>query len=163
MSKAKYNLIKSYEKGYRIVNNEIIGKRGVIKGSVGSYGYIEFSVRIGSKSVNIPVHRLVAYQKFGDKIFEGKIVVRHLNGDCKCNFEWNIAIGSNLDNHLDRDREDVLEHALNATSYAKKHDHKAIIEYRKSGATIKDIMHKFNISSKGTVSFIINKSCDLKD
>lgn len=42
----------------------------------------------------------------------------------------------------------------------KKHDHEAIIEYYNSKMfpSYKDIMEKFNISSKGTLHFILKKN-----
>lgn len=40
------------------------------------------------------IHRLQAYQKFGDKIYEDGIVVRYLNGDRYDNSYDNIGIGT---------------------------------------------------------------------
>lgn len=47
---------------------------------------------------------------------------------------------------------------INAMYGNKKHLHNEIIEYYNKGKTYKQIMKKFNISSKGIVSYIIKKS-----
>lgn len=38
------------------------------------------------------------------------------------------------------------------------HNHEAIIKDRAEGYTYKQLMEKYGISSKGTISFILNKS-----
>lgn len=43
------------------------------------------------------------------------------------------------------------------------HDHEAIIKDRKNGYTYKELMGKYGISSKGTISFIINKALKNKE
>ena len=50
----------------------------------------------------VAIHRLQAYKKFGDKIFEKGIVVRHLNGDSKNNYydKYKINILFLIQNHL---------------------------------------------------------------
>src|SRR5690606_12340030 len=68
--------------------------------------YLSFGVYAPDKGViQVAVHRLVAYQKFGDAMFEPGIMVRHLNGNPRDNRGGNIAIGSASDNRLDIDPE----------------------------------------------------------
>lgn len=55
----------------------------------------------GSHRNYVYEHRLVAFQKFGIKVFEDKIVVRHLNGNKLDNSPENIMIGSQNDNIKD--------------------------------------------------------------
>ncbi len=48
--------------------------------------------------------------------------------------------------------------ALIATSFAKKHDHEKIIQMYESGMSYGEIIETTGIKSKGTISFIIQKS-----
>lgn len=158
----KEALLIAYEKGYRIINNEIVNPKGLkLKGYV-SETYKYFGVRVGSSVYNIKVHRLLAYQKYGSKIFEKDIVVRHLNSDPLCNYDWNIGIGTQHNNMMDQPESVRIKKALIATSYTKVHNHKEILADRAAGMTYKELMLKYSISSKGTLSFICNKSYDLK-
>ena len=63
--------------------------------------YYQFSVRHGKKILKCYVHRLIAFQKFGDQIFKTGIVVRHLNCNSLDNSESNIEIGSQFENKMD--------------------------------------------------------------
>ena len=49
----------------------------------------------------VKVHRLQAYQLFGEALFAPGILVRHLDGNKKNNHADNIAIGTSSDNQLD--------------------------------------------------------------
>ena len=73
---------------------------------VSKRGYPHVSIRVRGEGIDqkIGVHRIVAYQKFGERLFDPGIVVRHR--DCnKLNFRpGNIRIGTNLEN----DRENTL-------------------------------------------------------
>lgn len=155
-------LICAYNKGYRVKNNVIFFKKRVIKGSI-SKGYKIFTIRMIGYNGCIPVHRLVAYQKYGDKIFEPGMQVRHLDSNKLNNKYKNITIGTAKENASDKSHEVVRRAVLIAASVWKKHDHKKILEARKNGCSYKEIMKRFNITSKGTLSFIINKSLDKQD
>lgn len=66
-------------------------------------GYPVFSVRMRKLgiSMQIHVHQVVAYQKFGADIFQPRIVVRHKDNN-KMNFlHENILIGTHKDNYND--------------------------------------------------------------
>lgn len=163
MSKQNEWTRKVFEMGYNVNNNIIYSKNGnIIKGSINSNGYKKFNTRIDGETVTIMVHRLVGYQKFGDRIFENDIQVRHLNGDPLCNFEWNIEIGSQSDNMMDKTKESRIKSALIATSHVKIHEHMDILEARKKGMSYSELCKKFNIKSKGTISWILRKSMDSK-
>lgn len=72
---------------------EVIAKRHV--------RYRKFKIRVDKKIVYVRVHRLQAYQKYGNKIYQEGIDVRHLDNNkmnCAAN---NIAIGTRTDNMLD--------------------------------------------------------------
>lgn len=68
-------------------------------------------------------------------------------------------------NHLEEGtREDTIAatkrrgHTKAKNTYAKKHDHAAIVADYKMGMTYKQLMDKHGITSKGTISHIIKKS-----
>ena len=163
-------LIESYNKGYRITNEgEVLGlKRKELSPRI-HYGYKKFCTRLKSgERYIVNYHRLQAYQKFGDKIFEEGIVVRHLDGNSLNNSWDNIGIGTNSDNQMDRSlqcRKNVATIATrkmqdNIRSYE---DRCKIYEDLKNGMSYNEIMKKHNISSKGTLSFMKNKSLEYKE
>jgi len=149
-------LKEAHKKGYRVTSKgNVIGLRGheLSRNTISTSGYHFFTIRYkGLRSV-VMTHRLQAYQKFGDKIFEGGIVVRHFNGNSIDNSVGNIKIGSQSQNQMDRSKSYRVNNASNP-----KHNHSVILEDRANGMTYSEIMDKHNISSKGTISFIINKS-----
>lgn len=157
MNKVKH----AYTKGYRInKKGEIINPKGdVINGYTETYkGYsrTKLSLRgLDGKQLKVGAHRLQAYQKFGDDVFEKGIQVRHLDGNSLNNSWDNIAIGTQSDNMMD-----VPEHIrkLRASQAGKKHDHDKIIEMHKSGFSYSSIMKELGISSAGTISFIVKNS-----
>ena len=97
----------------------------------------------------VKFHRFQGYMKFGEDMFKKGMVIRHLNNIKLDNSWYNIAIGTYSQNVADSPVE-VYSHP--------KHSHQNIIEDHKKGMSYNAIMKKYNISSKGTVSFIINKS-----
>ena len=151
------NEIIPYNKGYRI------NKKGKAFGPAGNKkalntspnGYLKFTISVGKTTKAVYVHRLQAYQKFGDKLSKKGIQVRHLDGNCKNNEYDNIDIGTASDNMMDIPQEVRVKKAKNANL---KYPHEEIYQYYTSNnCTYKDIMNKFGISSKGAVSYIINK------
>lgn len=90
------------QKGYRVVDGIPHGKKGPLKASPDSKGYLRFNVTIYTgRSITCWVHRLVAFQKFGEAIHAPGIDVRHLDGDKQNNRDENIAIGSRSENLKD--------------------------------------------------------------
>ena len=117
LSKTNQALIEAYDKGYRITEKgDVIGARGGKLSPRIQYGYKKFCTRLESgERYIVNYHRLQAYQKFGDKIFEEGIVVRHLDGNPLNNSCDNIAIGTSSDNQMDRSSECRLKSAMVAT------------------------------------------------
>lgn len=144
------------KKGYFVdsLGNVFNKNKRPIKLSKSNSGYLSFNTRISCGRVTrVFVHRLQAFQKFGDCIFNKGIHVRHLNGIPIDNSFENIDIGSQSDNMMDIPKEKRIVNASNP-----KFNHEVIIKEYKNGMTYLEIMKKHNIKSKGTVSFIINKS-----
>ena len=145
----------AYNRGYRITNEgEMINpKGGVVKGSINTSGYLQTGIRINGKRKSLPFHRIMAYQKFKTDMFKEGILVRHLDGNPINNSIDNIDIGTAHDNRMDIPK--YIRQLIN--SKAKRiHNYKEIRKDRVLGMTYKELMFKYNISSKGTVSHIIN-------
>lgn len=163
VNRSKEAIIQAYEKGYRVIDGIVYYKGRKRKAISRNNGYDAFSLRMyDKKSYTVPIHRMVAYQKYGNKIFDIKIEIRHLNSDCLNNYEHNIGIGSKSENNQDKSPEVRMRASLIGTSFVKKHNHEEIIKMKNNGLTYEQIMEKLNIKSKGTISFIINKSIQSK-
>jgi len=154
----------AYDKGYRVKNGEPYSYKGhIIKGTNNGQGYYTFSLRIPGnrkyKSANIKVHRLAAYQKYGLKMFENGIEVRHLNGNRHDNTWNNICIGTHSDNMMDQSKETRMKKSLKAATKRRRfidEEMEHIRTLHKQGWSYTKLMKEFNISSKGTMSYIIN-------
>ena len=149
----------AFQKGYRINNlGEVFSKTGKkLKVDVDKQGYYRVSIRTDKGCRAFMIHRLVAFQKYGNKIYNKGIEVRHLNNNKIDNSYDNIAIGNHKDNILDIPSEIRLKRALNASSYLKKYDYKKIKEFhKKNGKPYTYTMSEFGITSKGTLYYILN-------
>jgi hypothetical protein len=170
LSEAARALIWAHEKGYKCINNRLFSHLREIKLMTTSDGYYFFSVRptwaINRKQYKIKVHRLVAYEKFGKEIFNPNLVTRHLDGNPKNNHPDNLALGTQSQNMMDKKPEARLAHSLNATVKNRKFTDLEINLIREDSKIHKlsypKIMKKWNISSKGTLSYIINHSYQTK-
>ena len=104
MSQQKKALIAAFDKGYRVVNGEVISPFN--KKSLSLYkttaGYLAFCINMNRRRYNIPVHRLLAYQKYRDEIFEEGIEVRHFDNNKINNLDDNIAIGTHQENTVNQ-------------------------------------------------------------
>lgn len=158
-------LLEAYKLGYRISDDgKYLNPKGkILRGHKHGSGYLEGGiVTISSgkrKTEQFSLHRLQAYQKFGDTIFAEGIVVRHLDGNPLNNSFSNIEIGTQKDNALDIPKETRKRTGKNAASFLRKLSEKEAKEIRKlrqEGWKYKDLMKKFNIKSKATISYICN-------
>jgi hypothetical protein len=158
MNKFNRNEIIAYNLGYRVnEKGDLIGLKGNPVGSL-SNGYYKFKIRIKNGYINCLTHRLQAYQKYGEDIYKKGIVCRHLNGNPLDNSIENIAIGTQSDNMMDRKKEDRIAHAKLASSYNQKHNPYIIKKYYAKVKSYKKTMEEFDISSKGTLHYILNKA-----
>ena len=161
MNESQLALKTAYEKGYRVKNNCVYSffKNCFLKLQTNQSGYLYFNIKLQRKSIKVFVHRLVAYEKYKDKLFDQGIVVRHLNGNQKDNSFNNICIGTQQENMLDRKPGDRLQHAIKASRSIKRFTNEeinCIKQEHSSGMGYKALMEKFQISSKGTLHFILN-------
>lgn len=88
-------------KNYRVTNGIVYGPTGPIAPAPDTKGYLRFNVHREGKPQTCWVHRLVAFQKFGEAIHAPGIDVRHLDGNRQNNHDANIAIGSRSENLRD--------------------------------------------------------------
>ena len=162
LSKRNQQVVEAYDRGYRVVNNEVISpytgkaRKLCIAKNTGGVNYYGFSL---THDANVYVHRLAAYQKYGPKIFEDGVVVRHLNGDSLDNADNNIEIGTQSDNIFDRVSEDRREHAIKAAKSIRKYTPEMLDKiraYHRETKSYKDTMEMFGITSKGSLYHILN-------
>jgi hypothetical protein len=161
MSLSNKVIEEAFRKGYRVMDGKVTYRGRFIKGHKQKKGkayYLYIGVRYLKKPKKIPVHRLVAYQKYGEVTFLKGVQVRHLDGNSENNTESNIAIGTASQNQMDKTEETRKRMALHASSFIKIHDHDKIIKSYQEGKSYKTIMDETGIKSKGTISFIIRKS-----
>lgn len=162
MSENIENIKTAIEKGY-IVDDEgkITFDGRERKLNLCTKGYPNFTIRVdGGKTRRIWVHMLQAHKKFGDKIFDKNIEIRHLDGIRHNNSIDNIAIGSHSENMNDIPKEIRLKNAINASYQNRKFDDetvKKILKDREDGFTYKMLTEKYKVG-KSTLSFLFNKS-----
>ena len=160
MSLSSDFLIAAYEAGYctdsagNLFFNENIVHLKVSKNSGIPYYY--FTFRQNNRTLPIYLHRLVAYQKYGSKIFDKSLVVRHLNSNSLDNSHTNIELGTYSDNAMDRPKD--LRVAIARRISRKLSDElvKQVRELSTAGVPRKKIQVEFGLS-KSTVGRIIRK------
>lgn len=146
-----------YKIGYRVLSNgNAVNKKG---DKVGSYNrdYAHLTARNNGVWIRCKIHRLQSFQKYGKKMYEEGIMVRHLNGEKHDNSWENIAIGTLSQNMMDIPEDIRLAKALYATSFVRKYDKKDVKLFYEKCKSYKKTMKEFNISSKGTLHYILNK------
>lgn len=152
-------IIEAYRKGYRVDEfGNVYSKRGNKRAlRYDKWGYFVFGIRLDrGKSWPIPVHRLQAYQKYGENLFSADCV-RHLDGNKENNSYDNIAIGSTMDNWMDIPERRRVEICATANQKHNTEIVKEIREKHKNGIPMRVLMCEYNITSKGTFSHILNK------
>lgn len=156
-----YKEIIAYSKGYRISKcGDIINKNGVKVVGYVKRGYRQFGCKYKGKMFNVGVHRLQAYQKYQDRIFDEDVVVRHLNGNSLDNSFDNIEIGTARDNAMDIPSDRRLSRSIYAASFQRKVPDeivKEIIEDRNNGYTYKELISKYG-HGKSFYSYLFNKA-----
>jgi len=152
-------IITTYKRGYRVTEcGDILNPSGIkMKPRENYRGYLKIKITYYGRIVEICVHRLQAFQKFGLKMFDDGMLVRHKNGDSLDNSFDNILIGTHSDNMMDIPDQIRHSKALHASSFITKQNKDKVREYHKSnGHSYQKTMEKFGISSKGTLHFILN-------
>lgn len=152
----------AFSKGYRVVDGEVYSPYNNSTKKLYLHSknkpYVCFCVKVGKRTRNVLVHRMVAYQKYGDAIYNDGICVRHMDGDGANNLEDNIEIGTHSDNMSDIDPSLRLKKSLIGTSKQRKFTDEQIVEIKNkysSGWTLKMLMEEYG-GAKSTMSYIVN-------
>lgn len=156
MTKARRALIYATERGYRVTNDgRVIAPSGKERAlSQNSNGRKCFNIRwpFGEKkrqTATVYVHRLAAYQMFGERLFRNDLEVCHLDGNHKNNAKSNLILGTKSTNMSHRTPETVKRvHKAAAQGRRALNDEQvaALREERRQGATYKALMAKYNIA-----------------
>ena len=146
--------------GYTVTEEGIpFGPKGYpLQTIVDEGGYHRFNVSIDTEKRKVAVARLQAWQKFGEKIFEPGLEVRHLDGDSGNNARHNIEIGTKSQNTMDKLPEVRLRVARTAAQARRKLSDDEVVSLRQdrsNGMKVADVAAKYGIS-KGNASDIIN-------
>jgi hypothetical protein len=159
MSQANDALLFAAEKGYYVDMNgnaySPSGKKLSLKLSGGRYS---FGMRYEGIVVRVKIHKFIAYFKFGDKMFEDKIEIRHLDNDSLNNNWDNIEIGTHSENMMDITSKVRVEKAIHAGKKVRvfsDEEVKSINIDRNNGFTYKDLEEKYG-SPKSTWSYFFN-------
>lgn len=153
-------------KGYKITKDgTVISSLGRnIKPSIkhaNGVDYYRFSVNYKGISKSVKVHRLQAYFKFGNKLFDEGMQVRHLNGNSLDNSWDNIELGTHQDNQDDISKETRRNRAIKVSRYIRRftdEELEPIFEDRYINKLSYDkISAKYSVA-KSTLAFIFNKS-----
>ena len=99
LSKKKLAVYQAYEKGYRVIDGEVEynGKTRKLFTHFKKINYLtpyfSFGVRFNNNErVEIYVHQLLAYQKYGLKYLKADRDVIHIDKDTRNNIEENIKL-----------------------------------------------------------------------
>ncbi len=161
MKKYHQSIIDFYAKGYRateegdIISPHTGRKLAFYTKKRGGY----YSINTGAGTID--VHFFIAYQKFGDKVFEEGVQVRHLDNNSKNNKDDNLILGTQSQNMYDLPKETRMRSAVNASTKIRKFSDDVVAEIkekRSKGYKYKELMEEYGITSKGTMSHIINNT-----
>lgn len=164
LSKNNEKLIYAYKKGYRCIDGNVYSSfnNKLALTLHKSTGYLTFNIKLKNKNATmVYVHRLVAYQKFGDKLFEPGIETRHLDNNKLNNLDENIKIGTKSQNMMDKPKEERTRISKMGSEVArkinKKYDYEEIKDFYNRCRSYAQTMRKFDISSKGTLHYILKQ------
>lgn len=163
MSKIQDVLKVAKGKGYYVdLNGNVYSKNKQLSPKT-SRDRLYFGIRYFGQRETIPVHKFVAFLKFGNKIFEKGIQVRHLDGNSFNNSWVNIEIGTQSDNMMDIPKEKRIEKAKNGWRKRQRFseiEKENIKNDRINGLSYREIGEKYNVS-KSTLSYFFKKQNNL--
>jgi hypothetical protein len=147
----------AHAKGYRVTEDgRLLNPKGKQLFPAPLGGYPTF--KPGKYANQCRVHRLAAFQMFGDAIYQEGMEVRHGDKGTLCFAYSNLKLGTHSENMMDRDPAARRAHAMKATAGMRKHDHAAVIAFYEKVHSYGKVMAEFGISSKATVHFIVRHS-----
>ena len=108
--------------------------------------------------VPIPVHKLAAYQLYGERAMEEGVQVRHLDSNSLNNRLSNLKIGTASDNSMDQpehERKQRAKHAATFTRRLTKRQATQLKRERERGWSYADLSDKYDLHFS-TISDIVN-------
>lgn len=136
---------------------EVQGPNGPRAINLSQDGYPRFGHLFEDGVRTVMVHRLVAYQKFGEALFAEGIQVRHLDGNSKNFRESNIAIGTASENMMDRPATTRKRIAVAAATQRRALTDAEVLEIRRrkrAGETLLTLAKEYDVQ-KSTLSYIV--------
>lgn len=151
-------LVEAHRRGWRVDDAGVLRRPD---GSAAPFhfdddGYPRFTVWLADLRVrkSIHVHRLVAYQKFGDAMFVKGIEVRHLDNTPGNSAPSNIEIGTPSENAFDKSRETRVRVAAGARRKLTPEQRVELLADRSAGMKYTDLAAKYGLQ-KSTISYIV--------
>lgn len=120
-------------------------------------GYYRFSFGPKTKRRNLRVHRLQAFQTYGEDLYEMGIVCRHIDGNSHNNHASNIILGTQSQNVMDMTEEARKAKAKRAASKLKKYDYQLVRDFYNAHG-FRAAMAHFGIKSKGSMHYILKNT-----
>lgn len=156
----------AYDRGYRVTKDgDLLNPKEKKIGSINNTGYEGTGIWIDKKQQKLHTHRIQAYQKYGNKLYEDGIVVRHLNGNPLDNSFNNIAIGTYRDNTMDIPKEIRTKSCVAAAKTHIKYPKEFVLKLREEYKEMKsysELSKKHNMPTS-MVWQLINKRKVFKD
>jgi len=152
-----------YNKGYRVtLDGKLINKLGKERKFHISKGqfYPTVSFRNGDKFITVRVHRFAAFCFYGDKVFDKKLQVRHLDANVMNISKANIVLGTKSENEQDKPKSVRLTALRKRNAVRKKiftnQQVLDVIKHINSNTPISDIAYKFGVN-RSTIYKIKNR------
>lgn len=141
---------EAFRRGYRIVYGFAVNPEGrVLKcqshARPGRTGYLRFGIKLDGKKVSVMVHKLVAFQKFGEASLAPGVHVRHHDNDPLNNRNGNILLGNAHENMMDRPESDRRDHASKGNRKISEEVLAAIRKDHQSGIGYKKLRKKYGL------------------
>jgi len=166
----KKALISAYEKGYRItekgeVYSPFVSKFLTQLKNNKEYFYFNVYLNANKRRYPVKVHRLVAYQKYKNDMFEPNMQVRHKDNNKHNNSFDNIILGTQSENAMDIPEKDRIERSIYASTRIRRFTDDEMLQIKNDHfkhKSYKKIMNEWDISSKGTLHYILNNEYQTK-
>ena len=116
------------------------------------WGYLEYTTRArnhpvhGNWCIAVPVHRLVAYQKYGEAIFNRDLCICHTDNDKRNNSPSNLRLDTPSGNCQDKPKEMRVRCALAAARAQAKLTDADVAYIRSNKMKLKDIQLRYGVS-----------------
>jgi hypothetical protein len=148
----------AHRKGYRVTKaGKVVSPSGrILKPWEDSWGYLFFRPGRGK---NVAVHRMIAFQKFGSRLYTQGLEVRHKDGDTLNLRQSNILLGTKTENQRDKPKALRLKVARIGASFLRKLTDRQVGQLRADcvrGMTYSNLARKYHIA-RSTVSYIVNR------